>query len=526
MVGTIISRITGVARDIALIASIGTGVFSDTYSVANSIPNIIYILVAGGAINAVFVPALVRHMRDDKDNGRLFIDRLLTLVLTVLLVIVALALVAAPALMHLYATSQWSHADMRVAIVFALWCIPQVLFYGLYTLYSQILNARDVFIVPMFAPITNNLVVIATAAWFYSLTHGAVATDAITNGQLALLGAGTTLGVIVQAVVLIPALARHGYRFRPRFDWRGSGLSKVGDLASWTIGFVLVNQLTFLVISKLTTYANVVAVGQNLTPVGFTAYQKAQLMMMLPHSVVTVSIITALLPRLSRLSHQGDQARFGADLNDAMRTVLSLITPCALALVVAGPNLGRLMYGYGASTSGQGQAVGQIAALFALGLPGFAAFYVLLRAYYAREDTRTPFFVNAMFNGFHLAIGVTAFALVPEKWKVAALAAGYSVAYLAAASLAWRRVREWVPELSIRGFASRLLWASAVSGVAGLVANALALRTIGDGSAMATAACVFISVIAVGGVYTYLGSALSVLDMTQISQFRRRQMGG
>jgi putative peptidoglycan lipid II flippase len=208
--GTLASRITGVFRDIALVAAIGTGIFSDTYSVANSIPNIIYILIAGGAINAVFIPALVRHMEDDEDQGKQFTDQLLTLVGLVLLAIVILTVIIAGLIVHLYATRLWTPEEFDVATMFARWCLPQIFFYGIYTLASQILNSRNSFSLPMYAPIVNNVIVIATAAIFISLMSSVPTASSVTTAQINLLGFGTTLGVMAQALILIPALRKAG----------------------------------------------------------------------------------------------------------------------------------------------------------------------------------------------------------------------------------------------------------------------------------------------------------------------------
>ncbi len=438
--GTLISRLSGVVRDIVLVAAIGTGIFSDTYSVANSIPNIIYILIAGGAINAVFIPSLIRHMQDDHDGGKKFTDQLLTAISSILLIIVVIAMMAASLLVRIYSTSQWTNQDLHVATIFALWCLPQIFFYGLYTVISQVLNSRDVFIVPMFAPIVNNVIVIVTAVIFISISVGQPNTSSVTSAQLTLLGAGTTLGVIMQAGILLPALKKSGYWFTPKFGLRGSGLGKVGDLAIWTIGFVAVNQISFLVIARLTTYANVVASQAGLVEIGFTSYQKGQLMMMLPHSIITVSLITALLPRLSRQAHAGDFDSFGHDLTDGVRTVIAFIVPGATLLFITGPLLGQLLYGFGASSHQQGSSVGVIASMFALGLPAFSIFYVLLRSYYAQENTKTPFFLNLGFNGLHLGIGLILFHYVTISHKVASLALAYSVAYTITAIVTWKRV--------------------------------------------------------------------------------------
>ena len=476
--GTLLSRVTGVVRDIALVAAIGTGVFSDTYSVANSLPNIIYILIAGGAINAVFIPALVRHMKEDEDQGKVFTDRLLTIVGVMLLGIVTLALLCTSLIVHMYATNSWTGQDFHVATIFALWCIPQIIFYGIYTLESQILNARNVFKLPMFAPIANNFVVIVSAIFFIVLTHATPTTETVTSGQLALLGAGTTLGVIIQALILFPALSKSGYSYNARFDFRNSGLGKLGDLAIWTIGFVFVNQVSFLIISKLTTYANVVAAQNAEVAMGFTSYQKGQLMMMLPHSIITVSIITALLPRLSDHSHLNNLVAFGQELGIALRNVITFLIPCAAILFFMGNQIGIILYGHGAASHDQGAAVGFISSMFAIGLPAFSIFYVLLRTYYAQENTKTPFMYNLGFNALHMGIGLTLFFTVSDHYRVPSLAFGYSIAYLIICAITWRRVTRRLPAVAGKKLVQLLARVLVATVVPGLLAWALVTHVL------------------------------------------------
>ena len=448
--GTLTSRITGIFRDIALVAAIGTAIFADTYSVANSLPNIIYILIAGGAINAVFIPALVRHMKDDEDNGQLFTDQLLSFIGLVLLIIVTLGVIFSASIVSLYATNSWSSQDFKIATMFAMWFIPQVFFYGVFAIASQVLNARGIFVLPMFAPIVNNLIVISTSIVFLSISSQVPTTDSVSNVQITLLGVGTTLGVVAQALLLIPALNRAGYGFNLKLNFRGGGLGKIADLAIWTVGFVIVNQVTFLILSNLTTYANVLAVNENLVANGFTSYQKAQLMMMLPHSIITVSIVTSLLPRLSSYAHEKADREFGAELTSAMRLVTVYIAPFAALLYLSGSRIGQFLYSYGASSADQGQAVGKVASMFAIGLPAFSLFYVLLRSYYAREDTRTPFFINAGFNALHLILGTFLFLNSSTTNKVAALAFSYSVSYFVVWLFTWQRVAKVNPHLNSR----------------------------------------------------------------------------
>lgn len=521
--GTLLSRITGVVRDIALVAAIGTGVFSDTYSVANSLPNIIYILIAGGAINAVFIPALVRHMKEDADNGKVFTDRLLTLVGVMLLAIVAIALAGTALIVHMYATSSWTGTDFHVAIVFALWCIPQIIFYGIYTLESQILNARKVFKLPMFAPIANNLIVIISAFLFLALTNFTPTTQTVTSGQLALLGAGTTLGVIVQAGILFPALRSSGYTFTPRFDFRNSGLGKLGDLAIWTIGFVFVNQISFLIISKLTTYANVVAAQHAQVAMGFTSYQKGQLMMMLPHSIITVSIITALLPRLSDHSHSKNLSAFGHELGIALRNIITYLIPCAAVLYFMGNQLGVILYGHGAASHDQGAAVGYISSMFAIGLPAFSIFYCLLRTYYAQENTKTPFMFNLGFNALHMGIGLALFFTVSDKYKVPSLALGYSIAYIIICWITWHRVTRRLPEVPSGQLVQLLVKVLVAVLLSGLVASLAATTLIGSTSTADALKQItlFTLILAIG--YLALAKIMRIHEVTTlVSKLRQR----
>jgi putative peptidoglycan lipid II flippase len=331
----------------------------------------------------------------------------------------------------------------------------------------------------MYAPIVNNVIVIATAAIFISLMSAVPTATSVTSAQINLLGFGTTLGVMAQALILIPALRKAGYSFRPNFKFKNVGNGKVGNLAKWTIGFVLVNQITFLMVSNLTTLANVLVAGDpSAAAVGFTSYQKGQLMMMLPHSIITVSVITALLPRLSRQAHDKDLAAFGGELSASLRLVTALIVPSAVFLLAAGPWIGALLYGYGASSTAQGAALGAIASMFAIGLPAFSLFYVLLRSYYAQENTKTPFMINLGFNALHIVIGFALFSLLPEGWKVAGLALGYSVSYVITCALTWHRVGKRVPEIRGSGHLRLLVRAVAASLVSALAAYVLVRLTI------------------------------------------------
>lgn len=436
--GTVISRLTGVLRDISLTAALGYGILADTYALGNALPNIVYILIAGGALNAVFVPQLVRHLHEDADGGEQYSHRLLTATALVLILVSVVAVLSAPWIVRLYATGSYDQAQFDLTVAFARYCLPQIFFYGVYTMLSQVLNARMRFGPPMFAPIVNNLVMIVTALSFAWLVGTQVTTNTITSFQTMVLGTVTTLGIAAQALVLVPFLRRAGYRWRPRFGFRGYGLGKAGSLAGWTIGLVLINQLGFLVVTRLATAANVLAAQSGAFPEGLATYQRAYLVFMLPHSVITISLVTALLPRMSKAASGGDLRAVSIDVTTGVRLVAVLIVPAAMFLAVFGPAIGTVLFDFGAGKGEAARYTGVVVSAFALGLLPFSIFYVLLRGWYAIENTRIPFLITVAYNVVAIPVTIAAYALAPEHWKVAALALAYGLSYWVVLGFAWR----------------------------------------------------------------------------------------
>ncbi|MSO27203.1 MAG: murein biosynthesis integral membrane protein MurJ [Candidatus Nanopelagicales bacterium] len=471
--GTIISRITGVLRDVAAAAALGFYLVSDAFSLGNSLPTIVYILIIGGALNAVFVPQLVRRMSEDDDQGKAYADRLITLIVSALLLLSIIAVLAAPLIVDLYTPSDYPAQEFDLAVAFARLCLPQVLFYGIYSILGQVLNARGRFGAPMFAPIANNVIAITTFLLFIAVAGTSAAADGVlTTQQILILGIGTTLGVISQAVILFPFLRRAGFHWKPRFDWKGAGLGKAGGLAMWTIGLVLVNQATYVVITRLATQANVDAAAAGTVAAGLTTYQKAHLVFMLPHSVITISIVTAMLPALSRLAHAGDLRRVGSDIGTTMRTVAALIVPIAAVLFVTGSDLAVLLFGYGAATPEQASLMGEIVSIFTIGLLPFTLFYVLLRGYYAMEDTRTPFYITVGLSAFWLVTVLPLFRIAPAGGaQVAMIALTYSLSYWVGLTLAWVLLARRVGGLD----SGRIIRSLLRIGIAGLVALGIML---------------------------------------------------
>jgi putative peptidoglycan lipid II flippase len=424
--GTILSRLTGFARSYVIVAAVGTGLLGDAYATAFTIPTVLYFLLIGGALNAVFIPQLVRHMKDDADQGLAYAQRLLTLVTIILVVITIVAVACAPFIMRLYGISDAIPAQYDVAVAFARYTLPGILFYGIFVMFQQVLTSRDSFAAPMFAPILNNIVVIATGiAFLYAVGFPTRAPepDQITSSEAALLGIGTLLGVIAQTVVLVPSLRRVGFRWRPRFDYRGAGLGRAGNLAAWTFLYVLVNQVSLLVIIRI---ANTVAADGALSDTadaGYAAYQNAYLLFILPHGIATVSIATALLPRISRHAADNRLDLLRDDLTAGLRLAAVVLVPSSVFFVLFGIAIGPALYGFA-----NGASIGALLAVFALGLVPFSSFYILHRAFYAQEDTRAVALLGLAVNVVNVSASLLFSSLLPSV-KVLGLALGFALSY-------------------------------------------------------------------------------------------------
>jgi putative peptidoglycan lipid II flippase len=494
--GTVVSRALGFARSAVVAAALGTALTASTFTVANTVPNIIYILLAGGVLNAVFVPQLVRAMKEGAERSRAYTDGLLTLAGTLLLVIAVAATAAAPWIVAAYTSGRLAPDDRTVATLLAFWCLPQIFFYGVYTMLGQVLTARGSFGPMMWAPIVNNLVAIVTGLAFIALfTVDAEDPASLSTAAIAFLGAGTTLGVALQALVLVPVLRATGFGWRPRFDVRGLGLRRAGDLARWTFLFVLVNQLAYLVIVNLGIRADVEAKGVLDYGVGYAAYASAYLVFLLPHSIITVSVVTGMLPQLSRDAADGDADAVRDQLSWAWRLTAVAVVPAAAALVALGTDVTGVAFG-GAGAE-NARHVGIILAALALGLPAFSAQYVALRGFYAFEDTRTPFLLQVGIAATNVVLALAAYAALPLRLRMVGVAAAYALTYAAGLALSTAVLRRRVGGLDgaavVRTYV-RLAVAATAAGAAAWVVAWVVGRWLGDGPAGSAAS------LAAGGV--------------------------
>ncbi|RZE66429.1 murein biosynthesis integral membrane protein MurJ [Streptomyces albidoflavus] len=438
-VGTVVSRATGLIRQVLQAAALGTGLLASTYNTANTVPTSLYTLLIGGALNAVLVPQLVRARATEPDGGRAYEQRLVTLVVCVLGVGTALAVWAAPEIVGLYMRdTPGSHEAFELTVTFARFLLPQIFFYGLFGIYGQVLNAREKFGAMMWTPVLNNVVLVAMFAAYLGLMVAPGRVEDITAEQVRLLGIGTTAGVALQALALVPFARAAGFRFRPRFDWRGTGLGRSVHAAKWTLLFVLANQVALTVV---THFAN--AADQELPEAGagYTAYMYAQTIWLLPQSIVTVSLVTALLPRMSRAVAEGRVGDLRADLTRGLRISNVVIVPTAFLFLALGPQIATLLFAHGAADAASVRPLGQMLQAFGPGLIAFSAQYLLLRGFYAFEDTRTPFFMAAWIAGVDIALASACHLLLPARWAVVGMAGAYTLSYLAGLALTARLLR-------------------------------------------------------------------------------------
>ncbi|MFJ7069529.1 murein biosynthesis integral membrane protein MurJ [Streptomyces sp. NPDC101115] len=415
--GSLVSRATGFARSAVVAAAIGTGFVADGYAVGNSVPTIVYMLLLGGALNAVFVPELVKAAKEHEDGGVAYTDRLLTVCVLALTVLTAVAVLAAPAIVDGYTDYTGAQRDMTIA--FARSCLPQIFFLGLFTLLGQVLNARGRFGAMMWTPVLNNLVVIGVFALFLAVSDG----GDLTAGETALLGWGTTAGIALQALALLPSLRAARFRWRPRLDWRGSGLAAPLRAAGWLVLLVLTNQAAYWVTTKVAT-----AAGQRAEGAGLSAYNNAYLLWAVPHGIVTVALVTALMPRMSGAAADGDLAGVRRDVAYAQRTTAAAVVPAACALFALAVPLMATVFQYGRTDAGAVRSMAWILMALAPGLIALSGQYVCTRAFYAMRDTRTPFLLNLVIAGLNALLAVVSSAFLPARWAVAGMAAGYSLA--------------------------------------------------------------------------------------------------
>jgi putative peptidoglycan lipid II flippase len=483
VLGTTLSRATGLVRVAALTSALGLTTFADVYNLANTLPNVLYELVLGGVLSSTLVPLFVRALDDPEDDGP-------SAVVTVAFVAVAgltLAAVLVSPLVNLLFAAPLTGDDRQQqlttgAALMAL-LVPQILFYGVTTLITGLLTARRRFAPPAFTPVLTNLV---TAAAALAAGHW-VATDlagAPSTAQVYLLGLGTTAGVAAMAVTLVPFVRRSGIDLRWRFRPRHPAVRQVLRLSGWMIGYTAANQVALLVI---------LGIARTQDPGSVSAYQYAFIFFQLPHGLIAVSLMTAVLPELAAAAVDEDAPAYRRHFREGLSLLLTFLLPAAVGLWFLAEPLVRLLLQRGNFDATDSARTAEMLAGFALGLPAFSVFLYCVRAFFARKDTRTPFLLNLGENTLNVVLVLPLLALLGQP----GLSVSYSIAYWVAAAAALVVLHRRVGDLVGRGTLAAL---ARPVGVGILVAAAVAvtrLLDVGEGAGSAVAEITVALVVAV-----------------------------
>jgi putative peptidoglycan lipid II flippase len=517
-VGTLVSRLTGVIRLAVIVATLGVAEtrLTDAYNIANSAPNIIYELVLGGVVTSVFVPLFVELLeKETRERAWEVMSAVLNLSLLVLSVITVIGILAAPWIAHFYALRLEGNemlAQQRVITFLLRLFIPQIILYGLYFIVAGMLNATKRFGPPMFTPILNNLVVIAAFLWFQQM-YGVVTLESATTSQLLLIGLGTTLSVAPMGLALLPYLRRVGsYRLTLSVDH--PSIKKLLRLSVFVVGFVVANQLGYLVIQWLA----------NAQQGAFSAYISASTFFLMPIGLFVWSLTTALLPTLSRHAVHDRWDEFRSHLSLGVRATLFLMIPATVGYLILARPMVRVLLEHGVMTSRSTDLVATVLTFLVLGLVQFSLFQLFVRAFYATQDTKTPFLINCAVIGLNTAINVPMFAWAGAK----GLAAGQAIAYTVGVALHVRLLGR-----RIGGLEGRRLTASAlrISGAAGAMAAVvwLSWRAVASAAPMSgvMAEVLELGVPVVLGVVAYLAAAhvLKVEELDYVKGLIARRPG-
>ncbi|MFD6176778.1 MULTISPECIES: murein biosynthesis integral membrane protein MurJ [unclassified Isoptericola] len=504
--GTVASRASGLIRSVLLVACVGTvGTVANAFDIANKLPNMLFALISAGVLQAVLIPQILRAM--NARNARERLDKLISVSGLGLLALTAVLVVAAPLIVVLFTLRGHVDPDARqLAVVFAYWCIPQVFFYGLYMLLGQVLNAQGRFGAYGLAPVANNVVSLLgfgafLVVWGAAPERGITDLSTWSSAQTVVLAGTATLGIAAQAVVLVFALRRTGFRWRFRWGFRGIGLRAAGTVVGWTIGAVVLEQLGVMYLSNVLWAAS----GTDDAVAGNMAYTQAMTIYLLPHSLVVVSIITVLFPRMTAAVHAGDLDGVRNDMSLGMRSagIFSVFSAAALA-VLAVPLTAALLPTAG--TTGVA-AIAPIIQAMAVGIVALGATVMVRRMYFAFEDGRSIFGIQVIATVSMVAVLWVAVSVLPVTWWAVAAGGAYAVSTWISLLLRVRGMRRKLHGIDGRRVMRLYVRATVGAGVAALL-GWLAVRLM-DGYVV-TSWGHSVLVTAVAGVVMVAGYVLSL----------------
>ncbi len=514
--GTALSRLTGFLRLAAMAFAIGIAEsrLPDAYNVANITPNIVYELVLGGILTSVVVPVVVEWLQErGRDEAWDVVRRLLTIAFLVLSGVALVAIALAPWIVDLYTFGVRPLDDRAIvreySTFFLRWFMPQVVFYGIGAIAIGLLQAHRRFAVPMFAPILNNLVVIATFLAFAAMDDPPAGSHELaTTAQKFVLAIGTTAGVAAMTIALWPALRAAGFRFVPRLGFAHAAVRRMSHLAKWILIYVAANQAGLLVVIVLA----------DRVQGGYTAYASAFILFQLPHAIFAVSIFTALLPAMSGRWADRDSDGFRRLLAQGIRGTAAIVIPAALGYLVLARPIVRLLLEHGVAGPRSGELVSDVLVAFSVGLFPFSVFQLLLRGYYAMQDTRTPAVVNLVAVAINVAVDLFLFFVL--DLGVPGLALGHAASYVFGGTVLTVLIGQRLGGLGggrvLESIGRSALVGVATAGVAWVVAWAL-------GEAIGAQSLQVFTAVAAGLVVFLVGS--SALGIEEVDAVRRQLVG-
>lgn len=488
-VASLVSRITGFLRSSLLVAAIGIGHVGDAYNLGNNLPNMVYELLLGGVLSSVLVPLLVHAQEEDQDGGVAYTQRLLSIATVALGITTLLAVASAPLLAAGFVESG---SQRSLTGLFATLLLPEIFFYGIGAMFMAVLNIRHSYGPGAWSPVLNNVVMIVTLGVFWALPGPNTLTpSSMTTAQVLVLGIGTTLGIAAQALALVPALRRTGFRWRWRFRAHPNEIGRMkqaGTLALWVLGYVVASQIGVTVIG--------VVGGHNHA---FTVFTNADLLIQMPYGILVVSLLTALMPRLSRAAARGQRDDVVSDLGLGARLSAVTLVPITAALIVLGQALTVVLFAYGQTSIEDARLIGTALAASAFGLFPFAMVMLQLRVFYAMRDGRMPTLINIFMVATKVAIVLVCASLFDDPAKIAvALTTATSASYVVGAVVGHVALTRRLGDLRFGGVTGTVVkvgFASALGGLAAYGIGRVLTSALGSGRTAAISSLVLGSVV-------------------------------
>jgi putative peptidoglycan lipid II flippase len=517
---TAISRVTGFVRVVVVAAAMGTTFLANTYQTANTIPNVVFELVAAGVLTSIFVPTFVDYLvKGDREGTWDAANALTSVALVGLLGLSMLVALAAPLLMRLLTLGVTDDAlradEIDLGTTFLRLFAPQVVFYGAGMIMTAALHSHRHFVLPAVAPIFNNVVVVIVYLT-YALMRGneAPSVEGVGGAETLVLGLGTTAGVVAMTVCLLPRLRGLGWRFRWNFDTSHPAVRKGARVGAWALGYAGGYQAGLVVVLLLA----------NRIEGGVAAYQWAYTFFYLPHALFGVPIFHVLFPAMSEDASRGETEMLASRLREGLAMLTFILVPVAALMVAAAEPLARVTLQYGAMTEAGASLTGRVIGSFAIGLPTYSVFLVLTRASYALGDARAPALVNAACVAIASVLGVGLFTLFTDEWAVAGLAGAHSIAFAAGAWGLGTWLRRTIGTAGRTELVACILRSALVGGLA-LMGMAAMNEWLPQESMVASALALVAMTVAGGVIYVGAMRYLNAPELARLISLVKRSRG-